>query len=228
MAKWAPTRAKFYALSGIPAAACVASARVVGSVDPTTDTVVVSGHGFETGTRVRFEVASEDGELPAPLSGALLYQAVEVSGTDLFKVAELDGALVDLTTSGTGPLRILEDFGAKLDAILYARARWCDDHAIPYTPPAVVADGWPPDSLELCAVKLAALDVADVLRSASPAYSKEDLVRAANSAQTFLDKLRDGRPLAVAPVDATPAVAELGGKAVTRSRPSKGWKVSAV
>ena len=228
MARWQPTRAQFYALSGLSAAACVPASRVVASVDPATDTFVLPGHGFDVAALLRFEAAVEDGVLPAPLVGSSLYEVAGAPGSDLFQVRTVGGSVVNITDVGTGPFRVIEDFGPKLDAILYARARWCDDHAIPYSPPTgTPPEGWPPDSLVLCSCKLAAVDVADVLRSSAPSYDKADLVRAAGEAQKFLDQLRAGKPLAVPPTDATPKTPELGARAFSR-KPPRGWKVEAV
>jgi hypothetical protein len=224
MAKWAPTRAQFFAL-GLPAEACSAPVRSLANVYPTDDTFELAGHGFSDGDLVRF-TATGDGPLttatlPAPLSAAVLYE-VAIVGGDLFQVRGTGGAIVNLTTAGAGVIGVVPDYLPKLDIILEARARWCDDHAIPYTPPADAQDGWPSPSLVLCACKLGALDFALVVRSASPAYSVEDVKTESEKAQVFLDKLRDGKPLAVQPVDATPAVAELGAKGFSKRR-SRGF-----
>lgn len=225
MAKWRPTRAQFFAL-GLPPEACSAPVRSLANVYPTEDVFELAGHGFSDGDLVRF-TATGDGlgstaTLPAPLSGAVLYEVVATSG-DLFQVRGAGGTIVNLTTAGVGVIAVVPDYLPKLDIMLEARARWCDDHCIPYLPPADALDGWPSASLVLCACKLTALDFAMVVRSASPAYSVDDVKAESEKAQTFLDKLRDGKPLAVQPVDATPAIAELGAKGFS-TRPSHGFK----
>lgn len=217
MAKWRPTRAQFYTL-GLPASVCTLASRVVASADSATDTLVLAGHGFGGGELLRFEAAAQDAVLPAPLSASLLYEVESPPpGSDLFRVRS-GGALVNLTTAGTGPFRVIEDFGPKLDLILEAEARWCDDHAIPYAPPDDALDGWPPFSLVKCACELAALKVSRVLRVSAPGYSADDLKAQADGAQAFLDKLRAGKPLAVQPVDATPTTPEVGAKVYVRRK----------
>jgi hypothetical protein len=226
MAKWTPTRAQFFAL-GLPAEACSAPVRSLAAVYPTDDTFELAGHGLSTGDLVRFTATGgglgETPALPAPLTGGTLYEAVPVGG-DLFQVRTVGGSVVNLTTAGTGVIGVVPDYLPKLDVMLEARARWVDDHCIPYTPPAdTPPTGWPPTSLVLAACKLAALDFASNVRSASPSYSIDDVKAAADKAQAFLDELRKGKPLAVQPVDATPAVAEMGSKGFSR-RPSRGFK----
>ncbi len=224
--KWRPTRRQFYTL-GLPASVCTPAARVIASVDPSTDTFVLPGHGFEAGDLVRFEPAAEDAVLPAPLSGSLLYEVYGPPGSDLFQVRAVGGALINITNEGTGLFRVIEDFGPRLDVILQAMARWCDGHATPYTPPSKEQAGWPPDELIMCACELAALKVAMVLRVSSPAYSLEVIKSQADKAQTFLDKMAAGRPSAVTPMDATPDRPELGARAFAR-RVSRGWGTDAV
>lgn len=225
MAKWAPTRAQFFAL-GLAAEACSAPVRSLAAVYPTDDTFELPGHGLSLADLVRF-TATGDGfgttaALPAPLTGGTLYEAVPLGG-DLFQVRpQGGGAVVNLTTAGTGVIAVVPDYLPKLDVMLEARARWCDDHCIPYAPPSDAQDGWPSPSLVLCACKLAALDFAMVVRSASPAYSIDDVKAESEKAQVFLDKLREGKPLAVQPVDATPELAEVGARAFKR-RPPRGW-----
>ena len=224
MAKWRPTRAQFFAL-GLPAESCTAPARVIATVYPNDDTLELPGHGFAAGDLVRFtatgDVLGTPAALPGGLSGALLYQAAPVGG-DLFQVLpQAGGAAVNLTSAGSGVIAVVPDYLPKLDTILDAMARWCDDHAIPYAPPFDETD--PPPSLVKCACELAAVKFAMVVRASSPTYSLEDLQKAADAAQVFLDKLRSGKPLAVAPKDQTPAVAEMGAVGFSR-RPSRGFR----
>lgn len=228
MAKWRPSRAQFFAL-GLPAESCTAPARALANIFATENAFELAGHGLADGDFVRFmatgDTATTPAALPAPLSGALLYQAVPLGG-DLFQVRpQAGGAVVDLTTTGAGVISVVPDYMPKLDAILYSMARWCDDHAIPYSPP--FDENAPPDSLLKCACELAALKFAMVVRAASPSYSLDDVKAAADAAQVFLDKLRSGKPLAVQPKDQTPAVAELGARAFSR-RPARGFRRDAL
>lgn len=228
MAKWRPTRAQFFAL-GLPAESCTAPARVIANVYPNDDTFELAGHGLSEGDLIRWTVTGDTpaapAALPAGLSGALLYQAVPLGG-DLFQVRpQAGGAIVNITTAGSGAIAIVPDYLPKLDIILDAMARWCDDHAIPYSPPFDEDD--PPTSLVKCSCELGAVKFAMVVRASSPTYSIEDLQKAADAAQVFLDKLREGKPLAVQPKDQTPTVAEMGPKGFSR-RPSRGFRRDAL
>lgn len=220
---WVPTRAQFFAL-GLSAESCVAPVRPVSAVDVATDTLTLAGHGFEEADLLRF-VATGEGlgltaTLPAPLSASVLYEAVPVGG-DLFQVRPNGGgAVINLTSAGEGVIGVVADWMSKLDIILTHRARWVDDHAIPYTPPFAT----PPESFVICACELAALDFAMSCRASSPSYSLEDVRTRAAAAQAWLDKLRSGKPLAVTPVDSTPGKVELGARGFSH-RPSRGWKV---
>lgn len=225
---WRPTRAQFFAL-GLPAESCTAPARVVVSVNVATDTFELPGHGFVAGDLLRFtatgEVAGVPATLPGGLSSGLLYQAAPVGG-DLFQVLpQAGGVVVNVTNEGTGLLSVVADYLPKLDVMLDTYARWCDDHAVPYSPPFDEND--PPPSLVLCACELAALKFAMLVRAASPAYSLEDLQKRAEGAQVFLDKLREGKPLAVLPKDQTPAVSEMGAVGFSR-RVSRGFRRDAL
>lgn len=225
MAKWRPTRAQFWAL-GLPAESCTAPARPVTTVFTAEDAFELAGHGFADGDAVRFiatgDVAGDPPALPAPLSGAVLYEAAPLSG-DLFQVRGIGGGVVDLTDEGTGVISVVADVLVKLDVLLEHAARWVDDHATPYHPPdGTPPAGWPPESFIRCACKIAALDFAVNVRAASPTYSIDDVRKEAEAAQIWLDKLRSGKPLAVQPTDATPTVAEMGPKA--RSRAPRGFR----
>lgn len=224
MAKWAPTLAQFYAL-GLPAESCTAPARVLANVFPGDNAFELAGHGFSDGDLVRFMATGDTFDtpaaLPAPLSGALLYQAVMV-GADLFQVRpQAGGSVIDLTAAGAGVISVVPDYLPKIRLILDYRARWCDDHATPYRPPFDETE--PPESVVIAACHLAALDVAMVIRASSPSYSLDDVKARAERAQAFLDKLREGKPLAVVPKDQTPAIAEMGARAFSR-RPSRGHR----
>lgn len=224
MAKWRPTRAQFFAL-GLPPEACTAPARALANVFDDDNTFELAGHGFADGDLLRFSATGDDtAALPDPLTGAVLYEAAPVGG-DLFQVRGIASTVVELVDAGTGVICVTADFLPRLDVMLEHRARWCDDHAIPYHPPDdTPPDGWPPPSLVLCCCKLTALDFAMNVRAASPSYSIDDVKAAADAAQVFLDKLRSGKPLAVQPVDATPTKAEMGPRAFTRSHASKGFR----
>ncbi len=221
---WRPTRAQFFTL-GLPPESCTALPRTLAAVDVGASSFELVGHGLEDGDHIRFRAEGDGGTLPAPLSATVLYEAAPV-GDSLFQVRALGGALVTLTDAGTGVITVTADYAAKLDSILEHFARWVDDHAIPYGAPdkgvSPFENATVPPSFVLCACQLAALCVATTLRAAAPSYSIDDVRTAATAAQVFLDKMRDGKPLAVPPVDKTPELAEVGARAFKR-RPSRGF-----
>jgi hypothetical protein len=230
VAKWRPTRAQFFAL-GLPAESCTAPARALANVFAADNVFELAGHGFSDGDLVRFTATGDTplapAALPAPLSGAVLYEAV-VLGGDLFQVRpQGGGAVINITDAGAGVISTIADNMAKLDLILELVARWVDDHAIPYRPPDETQQGWPPESFVRAGCKIAALDFATNVRAASPTYSIDEVRKEAEAMQAWLNKLREGKPLAVPPVDATPAVPEMGPRVFSR-RPPRGFRRDSV
>ena len=219
MTAWAPTRQQFFDL-GLPAESCTAVARTLSAVTLSGSSFTLDGHGFTDADLVRFVADGTDAALPAPLSAAVLYEAAP-SGDSLFQVRTVGGGVVTLTDVGSGVISVVLDFLPRLDRILEFFARYVDNHATPYAPPFTSATV--PADFVLMACTLAALKVATVLRSASPAYSIDDVRKNSEDAQAWLDKLRAGQPLAVQPTDRTPAVAELGARSFRRE-PSRGWR----
>ena len=219
MTAWAPTRQQFFDL-GLPAESCTAVARTLSAVTLSGSSFTLDGHGFTDADLVRFVAEGTDSALPAPLSAAVLYEAAP-SGDSLFQVRTVGGGVVTLTDVGSGVIAVVLDFLPRLDRMREFVARYVDDHATPYAPP--FTNETVPPSLVRAACKILALDVANILRAASPAYSIDDVRKNAEDAQVFLDKMRDGKPLAVQPTDRTPAVAELGARSFRRE-PSRGWR----
>lgn len=219
MTAWAPTRQQFFDL-GLPAESCTAVARTLAAVDVGGSTFELEGHGFIDGDLVRFKVDGTGAALPAPLSASTLYEAAPI-GDSLFQVRAQGGSLVTLTDAGEGVIGVVLDFGPRLDRILEHFARYVDNHATPYAPPFTMETV--PADFVLQACRLAALQVATVLRAATPSYSIEDVRANALLAQTWLDKLKSGVPLAVTPTDRTPASAEMGARSFRRSV-GRGWR----
>jgi hypothetical protein len=87
---------------------------------------------------------------------------------------------------------------------------------------SAVAETVPADFV-LMACRLAALQVATILRATTPSYSIEDIRQNAALTQAWLDKLKSGTPLAVPPTDRTPGVAEMGARSFKRN-PGRGWR----
>lgn len=219
MTAWKPTRQQFFDL-GLPAESCTAVARTLDAVTLSGSIFTLDGHGFTEGDRLRFTLDGEGAALPAPLSAALVYLAVPTSDST-FSVATLGGSGVMLSDVGSGVISVVLDFGPRLDRILEHFARYVDNHATPYAPP-FTAETVPADFV-LMACRLAALQVATILRATTPSYSIEDIRQNAALAQSWLDKLKSGTPLAVPPTDRTPGVAEMGARSFKRN-PGRGWR----
>lgn len=210
------TRAQFYAM-GLPPAACVPESRSLSSVIVASSAFELPGHGFSGGEVVRFVALGDGAELPGQLNSAELYE-VDVIGADLFKV-KLGGSAVVITTAGSGVIAAVEDITAKIDEILEATSSYLDAHAKAYRPPfAAPYPKWA--TRTVC--KLAALDVALVLRRSNPSFNLDDIKGEAEKAEAFLSRLDQGRPTADQPTDQTPAKAEAGAVG-WKKKPSQDW-----
>lgn len=203
------TRAQFYT-HGLPAAACVPESRSLSSVIVVDSAFELPGHGFAGGEFVRFKALGEGSALCAGLSASALYKIVVIS-SDLFTVT-LAGLPVTITDEGIGVISVVEDIAVRIDAILEACSSYVDANAKAYKPPFT-----PPFSpwVTRTVCKLAALDVALVLRRSNPSYSLDDVKAEADKAEAFLARLAKGEPMADNPADQTPGKAEAG---------ARGWK----
>lgn len=209
------TRQDFYTF-GLPAAACVPDSRSLASVDASSSTFELPGHGFVESDVLRFVALGAGAALPAGLSAGLLYGAFPI-GSDLFQ-ATWNGAPVTITTSGAGVIAVVEEIGPKIDRILEARSSYVDANAIAYTPPFRAP--FPPWAVQIVC-KLAALDVALTLRRSIPGYNLDEVRKEADRAEAFLARLAEGKPTADNPADQTHAIAEAGARGWKRE--SRGW-----
>lgn len=210
------TRAQFYAM-GMPPAACVPESRTLSSVIVDSSAFELPGHGFTGGEFVRFVALGAGAALAAGLDAAQLYE-VEVASADLFR-ATLAGAPVVITTAGSGVIAVVEDITAKIDEILEAASSYLDAHAKAYRPP--FAPPYPKWATRTVC-KLAALDVALVLRRSNPSFNLDDIRTEAEKAEAFLQRLDLGKPTADRPVDQTPSKAEAGAYG-WKKKPSQDW-----
>lgn len=203
------TRAQFYAL-GLPAAACTPESRSLSSVIAASDAFELLGHGFSEGDLVRFVALGEGAALPAGLSAAELYE-IDPTSSDLFKV-KLAGVPVAIADAGEGVIAVVEDIASKIDEALEAASSYLDAHAKAYKPPFKTPY---PKWATRTVCKLAALDVALVLRRSNPSYSLDDIKAEAEKAEAFLARLDAGKPTADDPADQSPGKPEAG---------ARGWK----
>lgn len=102
------------------------SARRVASVDPTTNRLLVPGHGLASGDVIRVELGDapfgDAAALPSPLSAFTPYYVL-VASSDLVSLALTSGgSAIDITTAGTGLLSIVVDMEASLTRVLTQNA----------------------------------------------------------------------------------------------------------
>lgn len=196
---------------GVPRGSIPNPARL--AADPpasaSTDAIELDGHGFELDDPVTFR-AEAGGSLPSPLVAGTQYYAIPV-GESYFKVAaSAGGAVIDLTTAGSGvvviaplPTEKAREFAtALIDDMI-------PSHAVPLTapyPPIVVMT-----CAELAAAKLAARQgaasvslsgVADAARKRLERWAQGIPIRGTNtSAQTPTNLARSATALAAPALD---------------------------
>lgn len=113
----------------LKAEAIVGSARRVVSVDPTTNRLLIPGHGLISGDvlRVKLEDTRHGGTatLPSPLSEFTPYCALVASGDLIALAASSGGSAIDITTAGTG-ISIVVDMTASIERVLASNASRLD------------------------------------------------------------------------------------------------------
>lgn len=199
---WPPTRQDLFRY-GLPAAACVPDARALDSITVSGPVFECRGHGFSGGEIVRF-VARPGSTLPAGIVSPLTWYTVNPpTDSDMFTVAGLV-----LSDAGAGTINVVEDIGPKLDDLMARRASWLVSWYKAGQGPWTT----PPQWAAMVVAKLAAFDVAQILRTPSSRFSIDDVRKAHDDAQAFLERLDKGEPYndGVGPVDATPLVPEMG------------------
>lgn len=133
------TREDVY-LHGLPRGSLVGNARAIASVDVASNRIQVDGHGCSTGTPIQF-ACDEGGALPSPIAINVVYYARPVADSDsLLEIASTPtGSAIDLTSSGTGPARIVMTIAPLLDALCETYSRWVDSvcigHYVPFASP---------------------------------------------------------------------------------------------
>lgn len=127
-------------LMGVPRGALISPARIVASVDVSSNRIEVEGHGLGVDAAIQF-VADQGGVLPAPLAALTIYYAIPVAASDsmLQVAASVGGPAIDLTTAGTSPFRLHVPIGPSIEQELEAHSRWADTllpaHQVPLEPP---------------------------------------------------------------------------------------------
>lgn len=154
MAEVYSTRGDVY-LAGLPRGSAGQRARAVASVDATANTLEIANHGLDLDTPVQMQVDA-DTVLPAPLSTSAVYYAKPLEDSDsLLQIAATPGgAAIDLTTAGTGSIRLFVPVGLLLDRLCEYYSRWFDGkaiaHGVPFTAP------YPVEATTSVAVRVAA------------------------------------------------------------------------
>jgi hypothetical protein len=204
---WSLTLADFWA-HGLPPSACVPEARQAQSVDHASGLIELPQHGFAGGERIRLRPGSTTSAVPAGTSRLSYYTIATPSGPDFFSLVG-----VTMTDDGSGVITVVEDSTPWILQILASVSSYIVASHKATAGPWTTPPGWAP----MIGGDLAAIRVASRLRVSSPHYKLDDLQKRAERAEAFLAKLDHGEPYSdgVGPVDATPAVAEMGAVSVS-------------
>lgn len=199
---WSATLQDFFT-HGLPPAACVPESRQAASVDYVSGLIELPQHGFFGGERARLRVAGSASALPTGASRLTYYPVNVPSSPDFFSFAGLT-----MTDNGVGVLTVLEDPTPWILGILAAVSSYVVASHTSSQGPWATPPGWAPR----VAGHLAAPDVAQRLRVASPLFKIDDLRDRAKTAEEFMARLVAGKPYndGVGPIDATPLVADDG------------------
>ena len=130
---------------GVPRGSLVSRARVIASVSPSSDTLTLDGHGLEDDLPV-FVSADPGATLPSPLAANTRYFAKTIElatgvadDTRFQLAATAGGAAIDLTTAGSGVLRLTVPLVEAALEVLEYPSRWVDSvasaHVVPFTAP---------------------------------------------------------------------------------------------
>jgi hypothetical protein len=202
---------------GVPRGALVSRGRFVESVDVSTNTLEVEGHGLDSGTPCQVR-SDAGGGLPSPLSASVVYYALPVSGSDsLLQLSATEGgAAIDLTTTGAAPFVLFVPLAPMLDDLIEVYSRWLDSlaigHAVPFSAPV-------PAWVRHCVAVRTAAHAARVLGLGTQA---EQIFEAERMAISDAMRLAKGPPLrdASATAPANRAVYAVAGSALDSARES--------
>ncbi len=132
-------------------------ARAVASVNTTSNTMELAGHGFRTDAPLEFR-AFYGGTLPSPIAAQTVYYAKPVADSDsLFQVAaSAGGAAIDLSSAGENfgvILNVRETILTNIEAASEDLHQDIPAHAVP-----LVVDGngnYPPSAVRIVAIRTA-------------------------------------------------------------------------
>jgi hypothetical protein len=193
---------------GIPPAALAPIERTVELVDPSTNRLVLRGHGLVAGDRLRvFSRAGASGQ-PGGTSATTPYEAFVVS-EDLFELRN-NGAPVDISSAGTAPILMIVDPRPAIDQALYTESRWVDEHATAHKGPFEPdSEGKYPATIVDTVCKRAAMSLAITRGLLHPSYkeSAEGLERRATEVSEAFRRWIRGKPI-VGAVDNSPTTAD--------------------
>lgn len=181
------TRQDLDDFGGLPDGALSNEGRVAASIAPSTDTIELLAHGFQTGSPLTVR-AAEGGTIAAPLVAGTTYYAIRTSD-DAFKLsATVSGSAIDITTAGAN---VIVAKMLPVDRMLEAYSRWVDDclpaHLVPVLPDV---NGVYPILIVKMVAQLAGVDLLH------RGGKESDVVKtAALEAKAQLDRWAAGRPL---------------------------------
>lgn len=116
---------------GLPRGTLGTPARVVASVNATSNVIELDGHGFETDDAIVFR-AAEGGSLPTPLVAGTTYYAKRLTDSTFQVAATAGGSAIDLTTAGAN---VMVATPLPFDEVLEYYSRWADSclpaHIVP-------------------------------------------------------------------------------------------------
>lgn len=122
---------------GLPRGLLANPGRLVASVDTSTETFVLDGHGFEDDDELLFR-AEEGGTLPAPLVAGTTYYAIRVSYDSFRVAASSGGSAINITAAGSSTV-VSTSLEPTIDAELERFSRLVDSyipaHAVPLESP---------------------------------------------------------------------------------------------
>lgn len=127
------------AFAWIPRGSVVNSARLVSSASASTEILTLDGHGLADDDPVTFR-AESGGSLPSPLVAGTTYYAIYVSDSTFQVAATSGGSAINLTTTGSNALLIVQPPWSRWIEEESALVECsCPSHVVPFdTTPAII------------------------------------------------------------------------------------------
>lgn len=230
------TIAQMYARA-LPAAAFAARPRIVEGVNIATGVLRLTGHGLSFDSLLQFSLEGQAAfgatanALPGGLAINANYQAVPLSGSNLFKVRPEGGAVISsFTSEPVGPFAIVVDPEPTLTALLDDATARIEEkltaNSVPILPDPITG-AYPEILVGICA-RMAARQAVIALGLQNPQYSAQQkmLLDGAAGDDLMLATWLAGRPINVRPLDQT---TELENAAIAgRSAAPVAWRNGAL